>query len=66
VTAVRWRAAPGADLSTAAGRVLQWLNPVKVHAAIDAAALRKLKPTVSIVFEELRRLLLPSPAQNAA
>jgi nitrite reductase/ring-hydroxylating ferredoxin subunit len=66
VTAVRWRAAPGADLSKAAGRALGWLNPIKVHTAIDAAALRKLRPTVSIVFEELRRALRPSSAQNAA
>jgi nitrite reductase/ring-hydroxylating ferredoxin subunit len=66
VTAVRWRAAPGADLSTAASRILGWLNPIRLHPTIDGAALRQLKPTVSIVFEDLRRALLPSPAQSAA
>jgi nitrite reductase/ring-hydroxylating ferredoxin subunit len=66
VTAVRWRAATGAGLSKTAQRALGWLNPIKVHSAIDAAALRKLRPTVSIVFEELRRALRPSSAQNAA
>jgi nitrite reductase/ring-hydroxylating ferredoxin subunit len=66
VTAVRWRAAPGADLSTAAARILGWLNPIRLHTTIDGAALRQLKPTVSIVFEDLRRALLPSPAQSAA
>ena len=66
VTAVRWRAAPGADLSTTAARILGWFNPVRIHTTIDGAALRQLKPTVSIVFEELRRALLPSPAQSAA
>jgi nitrite reductase/ring-hydroxylating ferredoxin subunit len=66
VTAVRWRAAPGADLSRAAGRMLGWLDPVKVHTTIDGAALRKLKPTASVVFEDLRRALCPSPAQSVA
>jgi len=66
VTAVRWRAAPGADLSRAAARTLGWLNPVRIHSSIDGAALRQLKPTVSIVFEDLRRALIPSPAQSAA
>ena len=49
-----------------AGHALRWFEPIKVHTAIDAAALRKLKPTVSIVFEELRRALIPSPVQNVA
>jgi nitrite reductase/ring-hydroxylating ferredoxin subunit len=66
VTAVRWRAAPGADLSAAAARMLGWLSPIKVHTTIDGAALRKLRPSVSIVFEELRRTFLPSTAQSAA
>jgi nitrite reductase/ring-hydroxylating ferredoxin subunit len=66
VTAVRWRAAPGADLSTAAARTVGWLNPIRVHTTIDGAALRQLKPTVSIVFEELRHASPLSHAQSAA
>jgi hypothetical protein len=45
---------------------LTWLDPIKVHATVDGAALRKLKPTASVVFEELRRELSSSPAQSAA
>ena len=33
---------------------------------IDGAALRKLKPTVSIVFEDLRRAPHPSSVQSVA
>jgi nitrite reductase/ring-hydroxylating ferredoxin subunit len=66
VTSVRWRAAPGAGLTNFAGRALAWLNPVKVHPTVDGAALRKLKPTASVVFDELRRALHPSPAQSVA
>lgn len=66
VTAVRWRAAAGAGLSIPTAHLLARLNPIKVHTTIDAAALRKLKPTVSMVFEELRRALLPRAAQTVA
>jgi nitrite reductase/ring-hydroxylating ferredoxin subunit len=66
VTAVRWRAVRGADLPSAAARLIQWLKPVKVHSTIDGAALRTLKPTASVVFEDLRRALHPSPAQSVA
>jgi hypothetical protein len=66
VTAVRWRAVRGADLPKLAGRVLRWLNPIKVHATVDGAALRTLKPTASVVFDDLRRALYPSPAQSVA
>jgi hypothetical protein len=66
VTAVRWRAVRGADLPSAAARLIQWLKPIKVHSAIDGAALRTLKPTASVVFEDLRRALHPSPAQSVA
>jgi nitrite reductase/ring-hydroxylating ferredoxin subunit len=66
VTSVRWRAVRGADLSSAAARLSQWLKPVKVHSTIDGAALRTLKPTASVVFEDLRRALHPSPAQSVA
>jgi nitrite reductase/ring-hydroxylating ferredoxin subunit len=66
VTSVRWRAVPGADLPSLVGRALQWLNPINVHSTVDGAALRTLKPTASVVFDELRRALSPSSAQSAA
>jgi nitrite reductase/ring-hydroxylating ferredoxin subunit len=66
VTSVRWRAAPGAGLSHFAGRALRWLNPCKLHATVDGAALRTLKPTASVVFDQLRHALYPSPAQSVA
>ena len=66
VTSVRWRAVQGADLPSLVGRALQWLNPVNVHSTVDGAALRTLKPTASVVFDELRRALSPSSAQSAA
>lgn len=66
VTSVRWRAVRGADLPSAAARLLQWLKPIKVHSTIDGAALRTVKPTASVVFEDLRRALHPSPAQSVA
>jgi nitrite reductase/ring-hydroxylating ferredoxin subunit len=66
VTSVRWRAVRGADLPSPAARLIQWLKPIKVHATIDGAALRTLKPTASVVFEDLRRALHPSPAQSVA
>jgi nitrite reductase/ring-hydroxylating ferredoxin subunit len=55
VTAVRWRAVPGAGLGSVPRRLLGWFDPIRVHSTIDGAALRKLKPSVSVVFEELRR-----------
>jgi nitrite reductase/ring-hydroxylating ferredoxin subunit len=66
VTSVRWRAVRGADLPSAAARLIQWLKPIKVHSTIDGAALRTVKPTASVVFEDLRRALNPSPAQSVA
>jgi nitrite reductase/ring-hydroxylating ferredoxin subunit len=66
VTSVRWRAVQGADLPSLARRALQWLTPIKVHSSVDAAALRTLKPTASVVFDELRRALSSSSAQSAA
>jgi nitrite reductase/ring-hydroxylating ferredoxin subunit len=66
VTAVRWRAIPGADVPGLMGRALSWLDPIKVHASIDGAALRTLKPTASVVFDELRRALHPSQIQSVA
>jgi nitrite reductase/ring-hydroxylating ferredoxin subunit len=66
VTSVRWRAVRGADLPSAAARLIQWLKPIKVHSTIDGAALRTVKPTASVVFEDLRRALHPSPAQSVA
>jgi nitrite reductase/ring-hydroxylating ferredoxin subunit len=66
VTAVRWRGVEGSDLPVLAGRALRWLDPIHVHSTIDGAALRKLKPTASVVLEELRRALLPSEVQSVA
>jgi nitrite reductase/ring-hydroxylating ferredoxin subunit len=66
VTSVRWRGVHGADLPSLVGRALQWLNPINVHSTVDGTALRTLKPTASVVFDELRRALSPSPAQSAA
>lgn len=66
VTSVRWRAVRGAGLPDFVGRALEWLNPVKVHPSVDGAALRTLKPTASVVFDDLRRALYPSPAQSVA
>jgi nitrite reductase/ring-hydroxylating ferredoxin subunit len=66
VTSVRWRAVQGADLPSLVGRALQWLNPINVHSTIDGTALRTLKPTASVVFDELRRALSPTPTQSAA
>jgi nitrite reductase/ring-hydroxylating ferredoxin subunit len=66
VTAVRWRAVRGPGLPSFVGRTLEWLNPIKVHATVDGAALRTLKPTASVVFDELRRRLHPLSAQSVA
>jgi nitrite reductase/ring-hydroxylating ferredoxin subunit len=66
VTAVRWRALQGAGLPRWVGRMLKWFDPIHVHTTVDAAALRKLKPTASVVFEELRRGLQPSLVQSVA
>jgi nitrite reductase/ring-hydroxylating ferredoxin subunit len=66
VTAVRWRAVRGAGLPPWLGRVLGWFDPIKVRATVNGAALRKLKPTVSVVFEELRRALQSKPVQSVA
>jgi nitrite reductase/ring-hydroxylating ferredoxin subunit len=66
VTSVRWRAVRGADLPRLVGRALEWLNPVTVHSTVDGAALRTLKPTASVVFDELRHALYPSSAQSVA
>jgi hypothetical protein len=57
---------PGADLSGMAGRALSWLDPVKVHATVDGAVLRTLKPTASVVFDELRRALHPEQIQSSS
>jgi hypothetical protein len=46
--------------------MLKWFDPIHVHTTVDAAALRKLKPTASVVFEELRRGLQPSLVQSVA
>lgn len=66
VTSVRWRAVRGPGLPSFVGRTLEWLNPIKVHATVDGAALRTLKPTASVVFDELRRRLHPLSAQSVA
>jgi hypothetical protein len=66
VTSVRWRAVRGADLPGLVGHALEWLNPIKLHSAVDGAALRTLKPTASVMFDELRHAPYPSPAQSVA
>jgi nitrite reductase/ring-hydroxylating ferredoxin subunit len=66
VTAVRWRAALGAGVPNLARRVLRRFKPFDARTAVDAAALRKLKPTASVVFEDLRRSLHPSLVQSVA
>jgi nitrite reductase/ring-hydroxylating ferredoxin subunit len=66
VTAVRWRAALGTGVSNSARRVLRRFKPFDVRTTVDAAALRKLKPTASVVFEDLRRSLHPSLEQSVA
>jgi hypothetical protein len=65
VTAVRWRAqlCPSDKL---ARRLLGIGSPLRVHAAIDAAALRVLKPTVSLHGAQLRAQLSTNNAAAAA
>ncbi len=66
VTAVRWRAALGAGVPNLARRMLRRFKPFEARTTIDAAALRKLKPTASVVFEDLRRSLHPLLVQSVA
>lgn len=61
VTAVRWRARIDSALRALPGPLLS----VQPRASIDAAALRTLKPSVSVQFEVLRRCLIPSTLQAA-
>lgn len=66
VTAVRWRAQTGEALRALPQRFFDLLQPVTVHSAIDGAALRKLLPSVSVRFEELRPSLQSAAVEAAA
>ena len=66
VTQIRWRAELGKSLK---GRHAQRLGrgmPFSVRETIDAAALRVLKPSVSLHGRTLREALLKTPAVTAA
>jgi nitrite reductase/ring-hydroxylating ferredoxin subunit len=64
VTTVRWRAqlCPGRN----ARRMRGLAKPLRVHSAIDAAALRGLRPTVSLHGAQLRAEVLTNNAAAAA
>jgi nitrite reductase/ring-hydroxylating ferredoxin subunit len=66
VTAVRWRAERKPAHRGLHGWWLGAGNPLTVHDAVDAAALRVLKPSVSIRGAELRAQLQLSNAAMAA
>jgi nitrite reductase/ring-hydroxylating ferredoxin subunit len=65
VTAIRWRARVGRDLEAPLAKQLAIGVPFHVRAAIDAAALRVLKPTVSQHGHDLRRSLVHATATAA-
>jgi nitrite reductase/ring-hydroxylating ferredoxin subunit len=66
VSSVRWRAAP-ARSRTMLSKLISGAGPsLTVHPSIDAAALRKLKPSVSIHGAELRNQLIRKEAAVAA
>ncbi|MDE2464918.1 MAG: Rieske 2Fe-2S domain-containing protein [Alphaproteobacteria bacterium] len=54
VTAIRWRAALGQHGTGLFGLLSKLRSPVQVRTAIDAGALRKLKPSASAQFIEMR------------
>jgi nitrite reductase/ring-hydroxylating ferredoxin subunit len=66
VTSVRWRATPGKS-RRALSRLIPGADPtLTVHPSIDAAALRTLKPSVSIHGADLRNQLIRKEAAVAA
>ncbi len=67
VTAIRWRAKLGSPLKGAHARMLGFGTPFAVREAVDAAALRVLKPSASLHGEQLRAgLIAPSSVVPAA
>jgi len=66
VTSVRWRAELGKGLKGLRGLMFGSGDPLTVHAAVDAAALRVLKPSVSLHGAHLRAQLLTNQAAIAA
>lgn len=66
VTAVRWRTELVKGASRLHALLLRLGNPLVVHSFIDAAALRALKPSVSLHGAELRARLIANPAAAAA
>jgi nitrite reductase/ring-hydroxylating ferredoxin subunit len=66
VTSVRWRAELRKGLKGLRGLMLGRGNPLTVHATVDAAALRVLKPGVSLHGAQLRAQLLTNRAAIAA
>lgn len=67
VTAVRWRAEVGKTLNGLHARRLGFGTPFKVREAIDGAALRVLKPSVSLHGKQLRSsMAADSPVPAAA
>jgi hypothetical protein len=66
VTSVRWRAQLGKGIKGLRGLMFGRGNPLTVHAAVDAAALRELKPSGSLHGAQLRAQLLPNRAAVAA
>jgi len=66
VTQVRWRAELGKSLKGRHARRLARGTPFSVREVIDAAALRVLKPSVSLHGRKLREALNSAPAVAAA
>jgi hypothetical protein len=66
VTSVRWRAEVGKGLKGLRGLMFGHGSPLTVHAAVDAAALRVLKPSASLHGAYLRAQLLTNRSAIAA
>lgn len=66
VTSVRWRAELCKGHKLPRGLMLGGGKPLTVHSAIDAAALRVLKPTASLHGAQLRAKLMTNNAAVAA
>ena len=63
---MRWRAELGKGLKGLRALMFGSGAPLTVHAAVDAAALRVLKPSVSLHGAHLRAQLLTNRAAIAA
>jgi hypothetical protein len=66
VTAVRWRTELVKGARGLHALLLRLGSPLMVHSSIDGAALRALKPSVSLHGAELRARLMANPAAAAA